>query len=164
MDLRGSMALKAAKNRFRIRIKGYLCIYCGERSSTDDHFPPKCHSDFGYLLPCCRECNGAVSTSWPDNFERRAFLLKDWLRHRYKHYLKMPDWTEKEIKRMGRGMRSNILSSQIKKKILEERIAWDPLSYLASIDYNDIFVPIFVERDFFEVTEHCEDKMFEDQS
>jgi len=36
------------------------------------------------------------------------------------------------------------------KEILKERLAWNAISYLSSIDHNSVFAPVFVEEDLLE--------------
>ncbi len=135
---------------FRVHIRGCLCIYCGENANTVDHFPPATFSMYGYLLPCCKQCNGLAGTAWPTHFIFRSRLVNDKIRRLYKRLLKTPDWTRCETAALGYNLRCGIQVWQKQREIALGRIAWSAVAYLASIDRNSVFVPIFAEDDFFD--------------
>ena len=135
---------------YRIRFRGFFCVYCGEIATAQDHFPPKVHTHLGYLLPVCHECNGLAGTEWPNNFELRAKHVKDKLRRKYRRALATPDWSASEIRSLGHTLKTGVIKWQNLIKITRQRIAWSALAYLTSIDRNNDFVPIFVEDDFLE--------------
>jgi hypothetical protein len=70
-------------NSLRTRIEGRYCVYCGERPSTDEHFPPVSHGLGGFIFPACSECNALAGTAFARDFLRRAVLVKRRLSERY---------------------------------------------------------------------------------
>lgn len=131
---------------YRHRLRGSRCVYCGETATTDDHFPPASFSNEGFILPCCSECNSLAGILWPCDFERRAEAVKQGLRRKYRKYLQTPDWAPDEIAELGHNLRGTVQSCQIAKDLVKQRIAWNVVSYLASIDHSNRFVPIVAEE------------------
>lgn len=130
-------------DRFRKRIYGSQCVYCGERPTTLDHFPPAVHCRAGFLLPACSECNMFAGDRWATNFPMRLKHVKDKIRLRYKRLLKTPAWAAEEIAELGYSIAKSIGHFSLKTAVLKERLAWDGLSYVASIDHCGDFLPLF---------------------
>ena len=131
----------------RVRLDGAYCIYCGELAGTWEHFPPKSYSLRGLVMPACQECNAFAGTDYPLDFSKRAELVKDKLRKKYRKNLKSIPWDDEEVSEIGRGLRRSIEIWRKQRKIAEQRIAWNAESYLASIDHTNAFARIFVEED-----------------
>ena len=134
----------------RIKLHGYRCVYCGEAADSMDHFPPVSYGLHGFLLPACRECNCIAGTKYPLNFEGRMHHVKKRLRQKYKRHLLTPEWTKDEISELGYNLQEGTDLWQKQKQIAKERIAWNALAYLSSIDHNNDFAVTFVEGDFLE--------------
>jgi hypothetical protein len=111
-----------AKNRlanaFRDRLKGERCCYCGERATCEDHFPPRSATYVGVILPACHECNALAGTEYPFEFKKRAELVKEKLGQRYQ--CESPEYDR-------------------------ERLAWNAIAYIASIDHNSVFADYVAE-------------------
>ena len=137
-------------NAFRMRFKGWFCVYCGEIAIQDEHFPPVSYSMHGFILPCCAECNVLAGTNYPRDFEARADHVKGRLRVRYGLQVGTPNWSNQEINELGPMLKVEAKKWQKTTKISKERVAWNAISYLASIDQCNDFVPIYVEEDFLE--------------
>ena len=138
------------EREFRITLHGRLCVYCGETATELDHFPPKCHTPHGFLLPACGECNRLAGAAWPDHFEQRASMVRDKLRKRYRKAIGTPEWSRGEIRALGWTLRTGVLKWRTTMEVAKRRVAWNALSYLVSIDRNNDFVPIFAEDAFLE--------------
>lgn len=134
-------------NGLRRRLRGYLCIYCGMLANCDDHFPPRSLCYLGWLLPSCKECNYIAGTKWPLNFTFRAELVKDSLRRKYFSELTTPDWSDEELDELEYNLRNEVIRWQKRKSIIQERLAWNAISYLSSIDQCKDFVKWLVEID-----------------
>ena len=133
---------RIAPNVLRIRLYGDECIYCGLPATEDEHWPPYCSSNTGYILPCCRECNALAGTEWPYDFIKRAGYVKEKLKHRLARDLSVAgDLTCEELARQDRSTWIPTLESCVDKQIAERRVAWDALSYIATIDYDEVFNP-----------------------
>ena len=96
---------RSSPRQFRKRLAGTRCIYCGEPTALEDHFPPHTFGTHGWLIPACRECNELAGTAYPTSFFRRVEHVKHKLRVRYRSVLSMPDWDE------GRAGRSHARNS-----------------------------------------------------
>lgn len=134
-------------DEFRIRLSGYKCVYCGEVASSEDHYPPRSISIRGMILPCCLECNTSLGARHPFSFVDRCRLAKDNIRRKYKKVLKMPHWDEEELSEMSYAMRIDIESCKRVRKIVEERLAWNAMSYISSLGSEKDFVAIIAECD-----------------
>jgi hypothetical protein len=127
---------------FRNRIRGDRCVYCGQRANEDEHWPPKSTTDFGYILPVCRECNSFAGTAWPYDFIQRAEYVKEKIAKEYYRELHLTELTCEDLAHQGRDAWLPTLEDYRTKIIAEHRIGWDALGYIAMIDYNEIFVPV----------------------
>jgi len=137
-------------NAVRLRIKGPLCVYCGGTANTDEHFPPASLTPNGYLLPACRECNSIAGTTWATDFEERTRHVKAKLRLKYRSHLETPEWSTEEKDELGYNLRKVVELWQTQKTVLNERLAWNAVAYLLSIDHNSVFAETFVEDVFLE--------------
>ena len=117
----------------RRRVHGHQCIYCGEPSDSDEHFPPKSVNDLGLLLPCCRECNSFAGTEWSFDFEMRVGYVKAKLRKRYRRFLETPEWSDDELSELEPVLRASCRGARLQRDLAIERLAWNPDSYLASL-------------------------------
>ena len=111
------------------------CFYCGERADTLDHCPPISRADdylvFNLeeerwvLVDCCRECNGLLSDSLQETIVERAELLKLKLTRRYRSLLRTPKWTAKELRELGRMLRSSIDGQATERARIQERLEYN---------------------------------------
>jgi hypothetical protein len=125
-------------DRSRWRVGGTQCFYCGERAETDEHWPPKSLTCFGFLLPACKECNNFAGTEYPTNLEARINYVKAKLRHRYKRALDMPEWFPDEIEQEEYNLRVAIERGVELKTETERRLGWSPILYLLQIDESRV--------------------------
>jgi len=123
----------------RVRVSGKWCVYCGMAANTDEHYPPSTYSATGLILPACGECNNLASTEWPTNFEKRVAHVKSKLEWRHRKALKMPVWTADDLDELSSEMRREIKIWQKRSRIAKQRIAWNAMSYLSSIDSGNVF-------------------------
>ena len=121
------------KNIFRYRIHGERCVYCGEPSNSDEHFPPKSVSDTGLLLPACLECNTIASAVHANNWINRVSYVKEKLRRQWLRDLKVANWSKDELDELGPQMRREVEASIKRKKLIQERLCWEPSRYLRII-------------------------------
>ena len=137
--------MKANHNRSRIKISGPFCVYCGQLANTDEHFPPASKTNFGFLLPCCRECNNIAGTEHGSDFQKRVDHVKRGLSKKYRTILTIPRWDEDDLEELSGNLQRGIVRWQNQKRIAHSRIAWNVESYLASIDRNNDFVPMVAD-------------------
>lgn len=113
------------------------CFYCGLPADTQDHVIPQ--SKLGDLealgiktmwsqrtwdVPACLECNSALGDRLFRNINERKRWVKNWLRRRYAKYLKMPQWTEDELRELGYSLRQNVQDHIDAKQTLLMRLRW----------------------------------------
>ncbi len=110
----------------------FVCFYCGQAANTLDHCPPISRIDDYRALglareqflrvPACGECNMlAADTIQPSLIEREMYV-KQQLEQRYRKLLAMPVWTQTEIARLGRNLRSRIQRDICRKAVIVARI------------------------------------------
>ena len=131
----------------RRSILGYQCTYCGDTATTKDHFPPASYCLSGWLLPACSECNCFAGTAWPIEFEYRANHVKRRLREKYHRVLRTPDWSSEELAELGPNLRNEAIRWVLKKRHVQERLAWSAVIYLDSIDHHNVFAAWRVETE-----------------
>ena len=126
-------------DELRKRITGWYCTYCGQMANTEEHFPPRSLTSVGLIISACKECNQFASTLWAFDFEERCNYVKMKIKDKYKKCLQTPDWSDNEIKELKYNLRCGVRKWQFLKKITQERIAWNAIGYLISIDHNNYF-------------------------
>jgi len=124
------------EDRFRTKIKGLYCVYCGALADTEDHFPPVSETMSGFLLPCCRECNSLAGSMHGRNFWERVKQVKAKLKKRHERDLRVPNWSSEELDEMGHDMQRDIKLCLDKRRIVQSRLAWNVEGYLASIGHG----------------------------
>jgi hypothetical protein len=134
-------------DEFRHKIIGHWCTYCGDNAEEFDHFPPRAVTNYGLLVPCCRECNSHISTLYAFSFKDRSLLAKDKIRKKYSKLLRIPEWDEEELNDMAPHMRDSVLDGQRIQEIIKQRLAWDSWSYLKGIDIKNDIERVVVEID-----------------
>lgn len=94
-----------AKRMKERRNSGDPCVYCGRFADTNDHVPAKCYAvQIGTraIVKACSECNSLLGAQPLHTVEERRKWLKAKYEKRYASILSTPDWTEEEIKTLGR--------------------------------------------------------------
>ncbi len=114
----------------RLGVPG-ICYYCGCPADTVDHVPPLAlvpedpdlHSDLPFwLVPACRECNVLLGCNPILSLEaRRAWLLRRY-EQRYADELRMPEWSDRELKRLRWTLRSKVLAGLRLKRAVQDRL------------------------------------------
>lgn len=131
----------------RITLKGDFCIYCGEVSTTSEHYPPAATTYRGFKLPCCFECNVLASDENARNFERRIESVKSKIRRKNWKWLQIPEWSHEELDDLMPALRRDVIYSLNKKYRTNKRLEFDSLVYLALIDVNQDFAEFFDESE-----------------
>lgn len=133
---------KCRWGEFRYTLKGSQCVYCGDNANSEEHFPPKSFCRIGVLLPCCKECNSLAGTMHPQNFERRIEYVKNRLRKRHRSKMNVGYFTVDEIEEFNGNLKRSVNLWQNQRRLVHERIAWNVMAYIASIDKNKDFARI----------------------
>lgn len=109
-----------------------LCVYCGDPADTSDHVPPISRVDDykalnrgreSYLLvKCCRACNAMLL----DDLHADIFERIDAVKYRLKRMIKRDDyalqWSEEDLQKLGKNLRSKVVSSMRKIEAIQRRI------------------------------------------
>lgn len=140
-----------------------MCYYCGEHgadtldhtipysyySSTSvsgaKHKPKARKADLVPMVDCCRECNRTLSNKLIIDVRGRANYLKEKYEKKYKRILRLPDWGEKEIKKLGKSLRATIKKGLIEKEFIQERLNY--LEYISTLT-EDPFIQQKIEGGF----------------
>ena len=140
-----------------------MCYYCGEfGADTLDHTIPYSYysptsvsgakhkpkarkADLVPMVDCCRECNRTLSNKLIIDVRGRANYLKEKYEKKYKRILRLPDWEEKEIKKLGKSLRSTVIKGLIEKESIQERL--DYLEYITTLT-EDPFIQQKLEGGF----------------
>jgi hypothetical protein len=129
----------------RVRVEGDRCVYCGERATCWDHFPPyACDALRGWLLPACGECNGLAGDRHPYDFERRAAFVNRALISRYQWALDSVPWSPAELGELGRGLRDAVEPLAHARSIARDRVRWSAVAYLATLGRGRRFQPVAI--------------------
>jgi hypothetical protein len=127
------MRSKPTLRMFRKRLGGNQCVYCGDFTPYTDHFPPDTFGWRGWLIPACRECNTLAYTDFANSFFKRADLVKERLRRKYKTILRTPDWTVEELQEVEPDMARAILSILSLRDSIQRRLEWRVRPYVVSL-------------------------------
>ncbi len=111
------------------------CEYCGMPADSIDHVPPQTVRPFMMesglskriqfvSVWACRECNCYLGAKALFTIEERKRFIKKVLRLKYKKYLKIPDWSDSELSRVGYTLEKAILYGIIMKEMVISRINW----------------------------------------
>jgi hypothetical protein len=111
------------------------CYYCGEIATSVDHVPPKATrykwESLGIYrfhlyrtVPACHECNIGLGAHCPNRIDERKRWLKRWLANRYRKVLRMPEWTDSELAKLGPGMQRHVIAMAAKKERTLRRLTW----------------------------------------
>lgn len=137
------------RNRFRddnrLDLCTDRCVYCGESANSIEHWPPAYYTGQGYLFSACLECNLTAGFRHPFDFEVRAKYVLDRYRVKYTKLL-ASTWTLEEIEELDGHLQEGMRQWRANKQRLLRRIAWNAISYIRSIDRDNIFAPVHVDR------------------
>lgn len=111
------------------------CIYCGCPADSIDHVPPQSvrmvlaelnlFDRFEFVeVPACRECNCALGAKSLFTIKERKAYMKDWIAHRYRKYLALPEWTETQKAQLGEGLHSFVMAGEIIAELARKRLRW----------------------------------------
>jgi hypothetical protein len=116
------------------------CYYCGIATNGIDHVPPRCVRPILLQLPidriprflevsCCNECNSALGRRPLWTLTERKVYIKKWIKKRYKYYLKLPEWSDNELDKIGPGLRQHVEAGMMVAKLIRERLNWQGAKY-----------------------------------
>ena len=120
--------------------KVHVCYYCGGYTNGVDHVVPQVllnrlreYPEWAealasrrrkLLVPCCRECNNLLGSSYQDTLAERKEELKRRLHRKYKKILATPDWFNHEIMELGPKLQEHVMAGVMMRDFLKERLGW----------------------------------------
>ena len=116
----------------------FPCYYCGQVATGIDHVTPRSIKERlsedienpvharTMTVPCCHECNSALGARIYDDgtLNDRKHAAKAHIRKTYKKFLKIPTWTESEIRELGYELENYVRHGIIIKRLVEMRLRW----------------------------------------
>lgn len=111
------------------------CTYCGLPCDTIDHVPPRVARDwivefnlekrYPFIeVAACRECNSALGAKPLWTVGQRKQFIKRYLKRKYAKYLKIPEWSDSEIARLGARMQQYVIQGLAMQEVANERIRY----------------------------------------
>jgi 5-methylcytosine-specific restriction endonuclease McrA len=124
--------LNAHRREVRINLQ---CVYCGLVGDSIDHVPPSSVRpsllDLGLAkrypfveVRACQECNSALSNRALWTVGARKEYIKRFLRARYRRFLKIPSWSDRELGALDPHMREHVLQGLDVRDLIKARIAF----------------------------------------
>lgn len=122
----------------RISTNG-LCAYCGLYATTLDHFVPVSVAAYvivnpkdKVLIPSCSECNGLAGSKLFKSVGAKRRYIRQRLRKRYARLLKMPDWADEELEKLGWTLRKSIEVALRQRDQVRQRLSSVPTAIVNS--------------------------------
>lgn len=110
------------------------CFYCGVPATGIDHLPPRSVRPTLIAqgikrwpfeeIDSCQECNSISAARPPWDKEGRKRKIKKLLAKRYRKFLRIPEWSDAEISRMGDRMKDFIIAGRIIAELCKKRLKW----------------------------------------
>lgn len=127
------MSCRRAASNDDIKIE-YVCTYCGVVGETIDHVPPTSirpmlvelglAGQYPFIIVrACKECNCALGDRAYWTVEQRRAYIAKWLTRRYRKYLGLPEWTQKNLDGLEYNLRQLTMHGLAVKQLITARIA-----------------------------------------
>lgn len=115
------------------------CTYCGLLANSVDHVVPRTMLKMAeglsldlsnvyrlqrWEVPACVECNTFIGSRVFKSLEERREYAHKTIRKKYAKYLRVPDWTDSELAKMGPIAQRDIASAIAKRDSVRARLAW----------------------------------------
>jgi hypothetical protein len=111
------------------------CVYCGIPASTIDHVPPQSvrpslvelglTNRFPFLeVSACRECNSLLGARALWTIAVRKAFIKKALRRRYKRFLAIPAWSDRELSQLSQSLQAHVINGCIMADLVRKRLSW----------------------------------------
>jgi len=122
----------------------YNCIYCGDVATTRDHFIPWTYNHVGKrketvgtgkkidgknIVPACLECNSMAGNKVFETIEKKREYIQERIEIKYKKIIRIPDWSENELKELGRKLMKDTRLKMLAKQWVINRIAYPTVIY-----------------------------------
>jgi hypothetical protein len=110
-----------------------ICVYCGQRATTWDHFVPYSVAAAlmevvkvtgRYLLPACRECNQLAGSRVYRTVAQKRRYIQRRLIDRYYALYDLPSWSQDELSELGYNLRTYVEANKQSHEWIRERVQW----------------------------------------
>jgi hypothetical protein len=111
-----------------------ICVYCGDKATTKDHFIPvsaeymisdlKSTYKCKVLLPACSNCNNIAGNRVFNTFSQKQKYIQGRIRDKNRDLLRAGLWTKEELGELGPSLQKYIESSLRELISIERRINW----------------------------------------
>lgn len=123
----------------RTTVEGYgltPCVYCGLTATARDHFVPRawrkmmerwregCFVDVPDTVPCCTQCNSIAGANVFRTLAEKRQYIQARLRDKNAKLLASEFWPHKELRKLGKTLRSHIEKRETERLRLLLRLAW----------------------------------------
>jgi hypothetical protein len=146
------LAYKRYHRFYKLVCRDKICVYCGIRSTTIDHFVPLSvvnmisdaidYIEGKVLLPACGECNSIAAANVFRTVAAKRRFIHERLQKRYRRVLDMPVWTETELGEMDYGLRDFIQKGLRHREWIEARLKWRNTSNREAVKLAGIRSPL----------------------
>jgi hypothetical protein len=121
------VALKRPKTLGYTSFPGNACVYCGVPAQCHDHVPALKNVDLfpdaaRWLYPACLDCNSRLRDFLGTDVNDRKDVVIESLRRKFKGILDTPEWSDEEIRELGRSLRGMVKSHQHLQDHIRERL------------------------------------------
>lgn len=109
-----------------------LCVYCGDPADTTDHVPPISRvedyramgpgREIYLLVKSCRPCNQLIGSDLHADIFERIEAVKYRLKRKMRGNDSALQWSDEELKKLGKNLRSQVIASMRKIDGLQRRI------------------------------------------
>lgn len=117
------------------------CTYCGVYATSNDHFVPYSYNSSSKkrvksvqlqkenIYPSCKQCNSIASNKHFCTVKEKREYIQGVLRKKYKKLLKLPDWSQEELKEISYSLRSGIELRMMAKRWIVNRVNFPEIIY-----------------------------------
>lgn len=124
---------KRANYLFRRIENDGVCVYCGDRANTLDHFYPLSMAarlyDLGLratkgkvLLPACVECNSIAGHRLFRTVGAKRRFVQQRLREKYARIIRIPRWDDDDLEELGCLLQTHVRGGLNRKEWILARI------------------------------------------
>jgi hypothetical protein len=130
-----------------------ICTYCGADAECKEHVIPVVYfgqkrrygTNENWVVPACDTCNLLAGSNVFFTIPSKAEYILKRFKQRHAKVLKMPAWTDDELKGLDYKLRKMIFASLVAKRVAQER-----LEYLTSVTTqpDDFLMPDFIKKQY----------------
>ena len=113
----------------RLAYPNGICVYCGVIADTEDHLLPRTWTGDAVrkhviTIPACRQCNSTINDRYLPSITARRNEAHRYIARKYRKVLKIPAWSDTELRKLGKTLRSSVERGLHEQKLARARLAW----------------------------------------